>query len=104
VNNQIANPVRIGVEFANRVMKSVKPIADPARTAKIELAERVMPNIKMLGDIRDIIELKIIMERREIKEDRNGSKRKGDKGVLPPSARARTRSRVSAFRTCDMTI
>jgi hypothetical protein len=74
VNNKIANTVRIGVEFANRVMKSIEPIADPARTAKIEFAERVMPNIKMFGDIRDVIELKIIMERREIKEDRNCSK------------------------------
>ena len=69
MNNKIANSIGVAGEFADRIMKSIEPGTDLARATKIELAERVMANIKMLGDIRNIIELKIIMERWEIKDD-----------------------------------
>jgi hypothetical protein len=43
-----------------------------------------MSDIKMFGDISDIIELKIIMEGGEIKEECNCSKCKRYERILPP--------------------
>ena len=62
MDDEIANAVGKWVELADLVMERIEPIANPTGARKKELPQAVMADIKMFGDIGNVIKLKGIMQ------------------------------------------
>jgi hypothetical protein len=73
VKEYVTDTIEKWVKAIDLVINRIEPKTDPAGVPKKEPAERVVPDMKIFGNVGYIIKLKIVMQRWPVKKPRHRS-------------------------------